>query len=109
MRTPLLFLGSALVLSFTTSPLFADIIIVDKTSIQKAIDGAHDGDVILVKGYPEGTCAYGKFTIDAKGVAVRSFSMPFVIQDPTITVQNIPSGKRASVSGMSLRGGGVLV
>jgi hypothetical protein len=109
MRTPLLFLCSALVLSFTTSPLFADIIIVDKTSIQKAIDGAHDGDVILVKGYPEGTFSYAKFTIDAKGVAVRSFSMPFVIQEPTITVQNIPSGKRASVSGMSLRGGGVLV
>jgi hypothetical protein len=98
MRTPLLFLGSVLVLSFTSVPLFANTIVVDKTSIQTAIDQARDGDVILVKGYPGSVFQYAGFVIDGKAVAVRSFVMPFQV-NADFAVRNIAEGKRASVSG----------
>ncbi|MFO0981452.1 MAG: hypothetical protein U1E76_06805 [Planctomycetota bacterium] len=103
MRTTLLFVCWVL----GSSPLFASIIIVDQTSIQDAIDGARDGDVILVKGYAD--YVYGDFTIDGKAVAVRSFGgLPFLVSDltyasVTVVIRNIATGKRASVSGMVLR------
>lgn len=72
------------------------------TSIQPAVDAAHDGDVILVH-----TTDQSAFTVDGKGLSVVEWPGHDIALLGTITVRNVPLGKTVLLDGVFTRGSSV--